>query len=489
VSRRVPGLAGQSPRAEFPDEGTLARTRHFAPTVVCRHAQRAPGTPQSLLVANAAAISCRRGDTGARVRKIQRLLNENLSGDLRVDGRFGPLTDDAARAFQRSAHLPVDGVVGIRTLAALQLPIKSQGQVPKDATALRPSRAARPGVIPAAASSASPTPPTPPTPPVPQPPAPAAVAPPKISRPPALNTDVHSWPLQRVAVEVLRRTGRHLPKELKRQWYALVSRESLAKMAATIAIAAAAHLVGVGEIVDVALIGVGIIIAGRAAFEGGKELGRFLNSLVGAAVPRDLDTAAGHLARAIVLLGITVVMTWLTKRAARKAGLTDDAAPRGSQARGTAGAALDRATADRVLSTPKGARPEPSEYLSKDYIDEHLAQFQGGVSKISAAAPTGTVGPPGGTFVLPESLADELIADAGGDVGKLEQSLGLEPGTLGDSPQRIDVADPDGLRMPSGNELGANNQWQPGGYTSGGLPEATIDPAPAGTYTVTPVFE
>jgi hypothetical protein len=34
--------------------------------------------------------------------------------------------------------------------------------------------------------------------------------------------------------------------------------------------------------------------------------------------------------------------------------------------------------------------------------------------------------------------------------------------------------------MPSGNELGANSQWIPGGYTGGGIIEAVIDsPTPA----------
>lgn len=53
---------------------------------------------------------------------------------------------------------------------------------------------------------------------------------------------------------------------------------------------------------------------------------------------------------------------------------------------------------------------------------------------------------------------------------------------------RIDVSSPNGLRMPNGNELGANEQWLPGGYTAGGIPEATINPALPGTYTVNPVF-
>lgn len=31
------------------------------------------------------------------------------------------------------------------------------------------------------------------------------------------------------------------------------------------------------------------------------------------------------------------------------------------------------------------------------------------------------------------------------------------------------------LRIPSGNEGGANSQWVPGGFTAGGVPEAVVD--------------
>ena len=63
-----------------------------------------------------------------------------------------------------------------------------------------------------------------------------------------------------------------------------------------------------------------------------------------------------------------------------------------------------------------------------------------------------TIGPPGGTFVLPSSVADTLVSNAN-NVAELEQSLALEPGTLGSNPVRIDVPSPSGLRFPSGNEL------------------------------------
>jgi hypothetical protein len=153
--------------------------------------------------------------------------------------------------------------------------------------------------------------------------------------------------------------------------------------------------------------------------------------------------------------------------------------------KGSGKAELIQSKIDEILSMERGTRPDPSTYMSKEYIDNHLAKFHNGVTKISANVPSGIVGPPGGTFVMPKSIADSLIKDADGDVAKLEKLLSLEPGTLGSNPVRIDIASPEGLRMTSGNELGANKQWIPGGYTGGGIPEATIDPALPGTYDVT----
>jgi hypothetical protein len=153
------------------------------------------------------------------------------------------------------------------------------------------------------------------------------------------------------------------------------------------------------------------------------------------------------------------------------------------------GKTIDQSVIEKILSIKKGERPDPATYLSQDYITSHLSQFEGGVTKISASSPNGVVGPPGGTFVMPKTVADKLIAESGGDVTKLEKLLSLEPGTLGSNPVRIDITSPSGLRMPSGNELGANSQWIPGGYTGGGIPEATIDPAPPGTYTVSQIFK
>lgn len=141
-----------------------------------------------------------------------------------------------------------------------------------------------------------------------------------------------------------------------------------------------------------------------------------------------------------------------------------------------------------ILSLPKGSRPPASDYLTPAYQDAHAALFEGGVARIQPSAPTGTIGRTE-TWVLPKSVADDTIAQAGGDISKLEQLLGYDPGYLGSSPVRVDIPSPSGYRIPTGNEFGANTFWRPGGLTRpGGLPEATIDPVPVGSYVANSIY-
>lgn len=150
-------------------------------------------------------------------------------------------------------------------------------------------------------------------------------------------------------------------------------------------------------------------------------------------------------------------------------------------------AGLTQVQIDDIINIPKGARPDPSTYLPQEYVDEHLAMFQNGVTKIVLETSGGTIGPPSGTYVMPTSVADDLLLQANGDIRYLETLLGLDPGELGDSPVRVDIPNPQGLRMPSGNERGANNNWLPGGYTTRGVPEAVVDQIQPGMYTVDPI--
>lgn len=60
----------------------------------------------------------RPGSKGKDVTYLQQLLNKK-GYSLKVDGDFGPRTEDAVRRFQKSRRLTVDGIVGPATWNAL----------------------------------------------------------------------------------------------------------------------------------------------------------------------------------------------------------------------------------------------------------------------------------------------------------------------------------------------------------------------------------
>ena len=63
------------------------------------------------------------GDSGDKVRDLQRLLAAAGFDPGTMDGKFGPHTEIAVAAFQASNDLVRDGVVGPKTAAALGLPL------------------------------------------------------------------------------------------------------------------------------------------------------------------------------------------------------------------------------------------------------------------------------------------------------------------------------------------------------------------------------
>lgn len=144
-----------------------------------------------------------------------------------------------------------------------------------------------------------------------------------------------------------------------------------------------------------------------------------------------------------------------------------------------------------IIDTPKADRPDPSTYLSSDYIDSHLAQFQNGATKFmnKDSLDLHGIGQRDGTsFVMPSSEIDQMMKETGGDPRAMEQALGLPDGFFDSNIVRVDVQDPGdfGLRMPSGREAGANEFWIPGGHLPSGSSEAVIDGGrvPADRFTV-----
>ncbi|WP_300976273.1 RHS repeat-associated core domain-containing protein [Alkalimonas sp.] len=147
----------------------------------------------------------------------------------------------------------------------------------------------------------------------------------------------------------------------------------------------------------------------------------------------------------------------------------------------TSDAAVCYGRIKEVQVMEKGTRPEPSTYLPQSYIDLHLQQFSGGASRFMTKTNLDKYGPgqrDGTSFVMPSSEADLLMAQAAGDPSKLADSLGLPRKMLeGNDLMRVDFANPSvlGLRIPSGNEAGANDFWLVGGKLPDGSSEAIID--------------
>ncbi len=155
-------------------------------------------------------------------------------------------------------------------------------------------------------------------------------------------------------------------------------------------------------------------------------------------------------------------------------------------------------------ATPRGERIAPEEItdgmISQEYIDNHLARFDKGGSflmsreKYEAFYGEGTGKDPdklaishadGTNYMLPSDEMDRLFENAGGDMDKVLDGLGIRDADSRDAYKRgyvrVDVAHPKNyeLQMASGNERGANDEFIPYGFTSGRLPEAvTHTPIP-----------
>lgn len=152
-------------------------------------------------------------------------------------------------------------------------------------------------------------------------------------------------------------------------------------------------------------------------------------------------------------------------------------------------------SSESVLEIKKGKRPAPHKYLDTLYIRRHLAHFQDGASylvpkDVLDKYGRDRLGRPDGQFVMTKSELDALLLKANGNLAVLEKELGIPSGTWkGRELSRIDIPMPEylGLRIPSGNEGGANALWLPGGFLPTGYREAVIDPIVKGRYVETVV--
>lgn len=153
-------------------------------------------------------------------------------------------------------------------------------------------------------------------------------------------------------------------------------------------------------------------------------------------------------------------------------------------------------TAENILATPKGTRPDPKTYLTPEHIAQHLAQFKNGASRFmtkSNLEKYGIAQRDGTSFIMPNHEASQLLARTAGDKRAMEKALGLPEDFLeSNTLVRVDIPAPRelNLRIPSGNEAGANEFWIPGGKLPNGDSEAVIDAGAisAKIFNTTPLF-
>ncbi len=78
------------------------------------------GTPVTIVGSAYTGRNMKLGDSGSDVAQVQRMLKKLGYYKAKIDGNFGPLTEQAVKRFQTDMGLQVDGIVGPQTIYALQ---------------------------------------------------------------------------------------------------------------------------------------------------------------------------------------------------------------------------------------------------------------------------------------------------------------------------------------------------------------------------------
>ena len=130
------------------------------------------------------------------------------------------------------------------------------------------------------------------------------------------DEDVRRMSQQEKIGEALLRSIPLLPAETQAQVRAMLTPESLKIIAGTLILWAGSHFVGVGEFVDIILLGVGVGTIGFGVFGGVEALYNFATTAINAQTVADLDRAAKYFAEAVNILGITIISSLLLKKSA-----------------------------------------------------------------------------------------------------------------------------------------------------------------------------
>lgn len=369
VGSRGRGPLGAAPEVDDLRDGTLVRQPSRRPGVMTGHAIASgqggvvlsrvmPGPPTLRAVSARPAVHVqRRGSQGFEVQKLQRQINARLTPfpGLVIDAVFGPLTEQAVIEYQKGVFIVADGIVGGHTWYYL---LKGDTAVMAQPPAVRQKLA---GIdLTNAAKN--------------------VVKAPMVSTALPAALGIWEWPLDRKFADVLQRTAPKLPANMRHEFLGLLSPTNIAIMTTCLVAWAGSHAFGVGEAIDVLLVGVGLLFVGMAIIDVANEVGDCVIETTGATEEKDLEAAASHLARAIAIIGVLAFIALFAKVARglgrkRVGGGEAPAKPPTSEPR------------TRVVEPKENVKPKPK---PKDAA----AQPEDVPAKVSIARtePTGEVG-------------------------------------------------------------------------------------------------
>lgn len=148
-----------------------------------------------------------------------------------------------------------------------------------------------------------------------------------------------------------------------------------------------------------------------------------------------------------------------------------------------------------VEATKQGCRPDPKTYLSAECLQAHMEAFAEGASYLVPKDVLDRfgrklLGRPDGQFVMSSKEMDKMLGNKNVSIAYIEKELGIPAGAwAGKTLVRINItldnAKKLDLRVPSGNEAGANSLWIAGGKLPTGYTEGVVNQIPEGSYTET----
>lgn len=118
-------------------------------------------------------------------------------------------------------------------------------------------------------------------------------------------------------LEAITRSLPYLPAESQSLVKSMLEPTNVAILLSTLVIWAGSHFIGIGEIIDVILLATGVIILGFSVFDGASELSTFTTTASNATTDTQLTDAAQHFAKAVTILGVSVISAILLRGSAK----------------------------------------------------------------------------------------------------------------------------------------------------------------------------